>query len=895
MKIENATRKSNVGNVGNALFEALEDRRLMSSVQLVDGMLILQGNANGNNRISVSPDSNGTTLYARANDAKGHYLLHDIKSIRVIGGEKTDTVTIDKALSKSSFVRAGGGNDYIEGGSGSDTILGGGGVDTLVGGGGDDLIISGGQGADKVTAGAGDNPSKIWKHKNKNFQVAVTKLTLVDSLTGKTLMDLTDGASVDLSKLPRKLNVIATVSPAGSTGSVRFQYDGNELTKIENAPPFALAGDEDGRLGSWLPTNGTHTLKATPYGGKNTRGQFGTEMTITFYVVNGTTPQKVDDNNNGGGGTTTNTGGGGTDSNNTGGGTNTNTGGGGTNTNTGGNTGGGTNTNTGGGTTTNNDASAPLAVIDVLDTSVSAGNAIHVNALKSTLKSGDVLKAKYEWDFGDADGTKYNTMVGFNAAHAYTKPGTYTITLKLTNDAGKSDTVQTKVTIAAANRHAIYVSPDGNDANNGSSTANAVKTFARAAQLVDDNTAILFERGGTYTVKDGMNLGHSNVEVGAYGTGAKPVMKWAGAQDFEAIFTTLGGTDVLVHDVAFDSVYTTLQEEGYNDGVRVGGTNVTVRDCSFIDVGYAINSNGYPQGVLVQDNDVPKLTGLRTYFMWVQGSDMVIVGNTVPDSYQSHVLRMAGADRVLIANNDFTNDPTTNGLRGTITLHKGNYIYVAGNKFTGSFTMLGPLDAGAGLDDKGARLEWVVCEKNEIVDSTFKVSHGIDHIMLRDNVLFRDDHIAFDVSGWSDDYDRGISDLYIVHNTVINEGTTGKFLKVGNKVDGFTLTNNVYIAPHLETGAYESAPVYVAAGDLNGFRLISDNVWPMPTIGASAHGGINIVGEYKTADQWEAYVQVKDDVFKDVTLGSTYTVSVDGVTAGAAMGKLPTPTVRFDD
>src|SRR5262249_31699535 len=129
MKNENATRKSNVGNVGNgasaALFEALEDRRLMSSVQLVDGMLILQGNANGTNRITVSPDSNGTTLYARANDAKGHYLLRDVKSIRVVGGEKADTVTIDKALKKSSFVRVGNGNDYVCGGSGSDTIIGG--------------------------------------------------------------------------------------------------------------------------------------------------------------------------------------------------------------------------------------------------------------------------------------------------------------------------------------------------------------------------------------------------------------------------------------------------------------------------------------------------------------------------------------------------------------------------------------------------------------------------------------------------------------------------------------------------------------------------------------------------------------------------------------------------
>src|SRR6476620_483214 len=113
MRNENATRKS---NVGNALFEALEDRRLMSSVQLIDGMLIVQGNVNGNNRLTVSPDTNGTTIYARANDVKGHYLLKDVKSIRVVGGEKSDTVTIDKALAKSAFVRTGNGDDYVGGG-----------------------------------------------------------------------------------------------------------------------------------------------------------------------------------------------------------------------------------------------------------------------------------------------------------------------------------------------------------------------------------------------------------------------------------------------------------------------------------------------------------------------------------------------------------------------------------------------------------------------------------------------------------------------------------------------------------------------------------------------------------------------------------------------------------
>src|SRR4051812_10396094 len=111
----NATQNKNI--IGNdspsqlahkpktASFEPLEDRRLMSQVSLVDGMLVLQGNAHGNNRLTVSPDSNGTTCYARANKEKAHYLLKDVKSIRIVGGEKRDVVEIDTAIKKSSYIK----------------------------------------------------------------------------------------------------------------------------------------------------------------------------------------------------------------------------------------------------------------------------------------------------------------------------------------------------------------------------------------------------------------------------------------------------------------------------------------------------------------------------------------------------------------------------------------------------------------------------------------------------------------------------------------------------------------------------------------------------------------------------------------------------------------------
>jgi hypothetical protein len=229
-------------------------------------------------------------------------------------------------------------------------------------------------------------------------------------------------------------------------------------------------------------------------------------------------------------------------------------------------------------------------------------------------------------------------------------------------------------------------------------------------------------------------------------------------------------------------------------------------------------------------------------------------------------------------------------MRGTLTIHKGNHVYVANNSLYGGSLGVGPLNQQTGLKDKGARLAWVVLENN-VITSRVQLGHGSDHVAMRNNLIKRDDDIAIDMPGWSDDFDRGISDVYIVNNTVINNGTTGKFLKVGSAVAGVTITNNLYVAPNLTTGEHYAAPIQINNKDLAGFRLIANNVWPEPTILDSANGGINYVGDgngnngYKTPAEWEAYNVVHNDQYKDVKLGDTYKITLGGITAGASLKK----------
>jgi len=58
-----------------------------------------------------------------------------------------------------------------------------------------------------------------------------------------------------------------------------------------------------------------------------------------------------------------------------------------------------------------------------------------------------------------------------------------------------------------------------------------------------------------------------------------------------------------------------------------------------------------------------------------------------------------------------------------------------------------------------------------------------------------------------------------------------------------------------------------------------------------AQGGVNYVGSsgsqaaYKTPAEWDAYAQVSHEQYKDVALGSSYMVSMGGITAGAEMDR----------
>jgi PKD repeat protein len=530
-------------------------------------------------------------------------------------------------------------------------------------------------------------------------------------------------------------------------------------------------------------------------------------------------------------------------------------------------------------------ADSPNADITAQRTSIMAGQAIHVHATDSSLGEGSPQNAMYRWDFGD-DGSSYNSLHGFNAAHYYAQPGTYTIKLTVTNQAGKSDTTSITVKVAPNTRERIYVSESGDDSNPGTQSR-PIRSFNRAAQLADEasNVEVLFRRGDTFNASIGFAVKGDNVVIGAYGSGDRPVIRWTANVDGYPTIISPRGDNITVQDLTFTSSTSNPPQ-----AIRPSGNNVTVRGNEFKTLGYAVNANGRPNGLLVQGNSAPEVGGIESYFVWSEGTDHVFLGNYVRNSREEHAIRVVGADRVLVWGNNLTNTTGEvsgdNTPKGALTLHHGSYYWVARNQLNDGPVAIGPLGNGDGMAIKDARFRYGVIDGNTF-DTKLAVDHGAERIMVRNNIINSRD-TAILVEGYNSSYGRTTNDVTIVNNTVVNYEDSGRFVTVEDGAKGVTLANNLYVAPNLFAGAGATASVYVEDSGLGSFKFIGNNVWANAKSNLWAEGGQNYVwpswsnsSGYRSASEWNGLSGVATDHFSDVSINDNYAPGGSSTAASA--------------
>ena len=523
--------------------------------------------------------------------------------------------------------------------------------------------------------------------------------------------------------------------------------------------------------------------------------------------------------------------------------------------------------------------------------------------MASTFGDGTILSDTIAWDFGDS-GSQFNQLHGFNAAHAYDNPGNYTITLTITTPDGLVGEATQNITVEQDNRPAIYVSPSGNDANNGSSPDQAIQSISRLDQLIGSNTRVLFQDGDTFDFSSGyVNVDRlQNVYIGSYGSGSQPVLMYNGPADSQGdvfIYMTGGTSGLVVQGLTFSTIY---PDDGYQDDLpsvcNMSGSDITIEDCTMLNL---LNDFGAspinPNNVLVQDNSSPNPTGLNAYFYFVGGTNVAILGNTVANSVGEAVLRIGGnASQIEIAGNNFTEVPADGGTTGgknVLSIQEGEYTYVYDNTLNTGPVETGPI--GTPQANPNGIFQYAEYDSNTLINgSNFVIDPNAVDVMFKNNVVIGAGTVGFTINAQEvgGAFNWQAQNIYIENNTVTNPaGIYGGLLSISNgQASNVFLDNNLYYDPGFEIGD-GAAFVRVDENNLDSFAQIQDNVWQLPaSVGLWENGGYFFVSSdsssqtgWLTPAEWEGTGVPTGDVYENVTLGSNYSVSVNGFTAGSTL------------
>jgi len=148
-----------------------------------------------------------------------------------------------------------------------------------------------------------------------------------------------------------------------------------------------------------------------------------------------------------------------------------------------------------------------------------------------------------EWNFDDSDsgtwtntGASKNEATGCIAAHVYETAGTYNPTLRIRDEAGNEQTVSRTITVTAADAtwsgsQTVCVSTSGNFAGCPSGASQVVSSdydqvLANQCDVNSNNARrrCLFRRGERFTINAGTQLWNGPMMIGAFGTGARPII-----------------------------------------------------------------------------------------------------------------------------------------------------------------------------------------------------------------------------------------------------------------------------------------------------------------------------------------------------------------------------------
>lgn len=345
------------------------------------------------------------------------------------------------------------------------------------------------------------------------------------------------------------------------------------------------------------------------------------------------------------------------------------------------------------------------------------------------------------WNYGANTSQSKNFATGIVAAHVYETPGTYTITSLAVNDLGETDEVTNVITVSDpdtqwAGTKTICVSGTG-DFSGAPAGATLVPssnaTTAVSGNIGAGDVRILFNRGETFTAATACVLNQAGPGyVGAFGTGAKPIIQATTNNSDYGCFSVTGG----VEDWRIVDLQLTAPTLAANKTVGVRGNGLmnklTILRCD-ISATYAgltfpesaAGASGVWTDLAVVDSTISALTGgAGGNGAYLDVKNLMWMGNDLDDTTAiEHGLRVASCVKGVITNSNFSRAATGKvvltlrapDFAGSTPIPAGTYtqyIVVSDNVFTPSTLQVGNVGIGPLGTAYDGRLRNLMFERN---------------------------------------------------------------------------------------------------------------------------------------------------------------------------------------
>ena len=454
----------------------------------------------------------------------------------------------------------------------------------------------------------------------------------------------------------------------------------------------------------------------------------------------------------------------------------------------------------------------------------------------------DFREPAYRWDFGDGpceaggdtwahSGKSKCSDVGPIAGHVYDTPGTYTVALSASHEGSSgSDTAEITVTDPATDFPAtstVCISTSGTFDEGCPSDAKRVTSSSDFDALLDTHLTggkrVLFRRTEGWSCSDTHTYsGTSDAILGAYGSGAKPVVNVSsGTTCLQSGSSALG---LRVVDLDFRG---TDSASGFVFGASstdIAHSLLLYRvDASHFPRSYNFQTNSMTPGTadinqevaLVEVTSTSRTSGSGNYDFFGGGERMLLLGNELGTNSDGteHTLRWHHGEKSLIAHNKLTGPPVER--KHVIKMHN----HFAGSPCTTEMVIADNLILGGGSNNMvevwsrddlspddcirrvrvernhmktgvgGFRILRVGAADSLIADNVFDLTLGVDAKRRAMEIKKRDSS-----------HNVAANDIWVRNNSCFMDGTTTNgvvCVEVGSSGENTSVGNNLIWAPDL--------------------------------------------------------------------------------------------------